>query len=416
MARDPDGAVARPDPRLHRAARRPAARLPGDPPHRHQRQDVDGADDRHAAARARAAHRPLHQPARRADDRADQPRRRADDRRAVRAGVQRRGAVHPPGRRRPAAPAVVLRDRRRRWPTPRSPTPRSTSPSSRSGSAAPGTPPTSPTPPSPSCCRSPSTTRTCSATTRSPSPARRPGSSSPTRSPWSPSSCPTSPTCCATGRSTSARGCCARASTSAWPPGRPAVGGQLVSIQTPRARYDEVFLPLYGAHQAQNAAVALTAVEAFLGTEPLDAEIVHGAFAEVTSPGRLEVIRRSPTIVLDAAHNPHGAAGHRRGARGLLPVRPAHRRDRRDGRQGPRGPAGGVRAAPRPRRVHPELHAARDAGRAARRRRPARSTARTGSPSRRSCPTPSTRPPRWPSRSGRAPRSAPAPCSSPAPS
>src|SRR4051812_7964707 len=48
----------------------------------------------------------------------------------------------------------------------------------------------------------------------------------------------------------------------------PAVGGQLVSIQTPRARYDEVFLPLYGAHQAQNAAVALTAVEAFLGSEP----------------------------------------------------------------------------------------------------------------------------------------------------
>ena len=87
----------------------------------------------------------------------------------------------------------------------------------------------------------------------------------------------------------------------------PAVGGQLVSIQTPRARYDEIFLPLYGAHQAQNAAVALTAVEAFLGTDPLDAEIVHGAFAEVTSPGRLEVIRRSPTIVLDAAHNPHGA-------------------------------------------------------------------------------------------------------------
>jgi dihydrofolate synthase / folylpolyglutamate synthase len=87
----------------------------------------------------------------------------------------------------------------------------------------------------------------------------------------------------------------------------PAVGGQLVSIQTPRARYDEVFLPLYGAHQAQNAAVALMAVEAFLGSEPLEAEIVHGAFAEVTSPGRLEVIRRSPTIVLDAAHNPHGA-------------------------------------------------------------------------------------------------------------
>ena len=72
-------------------------------------------------------------------------------------------------------------------------------------------------------------------------------------------------------------------------------------------RYDDVFLPLYGAHQAQNAAVALAAVEAFLGTEPLDDELVRAAFAEVTSPGRLEIVRRSPTIVLDAAHNPHGA-------------------------------------------------------------------------------------------------------------
>jgi dihydrofolate synthase/folylpolyglutamate synthase len=75
-----------------------------------------------------------------------------------------------------------------------------------------------------------------------------------------------------------------------------------------RAEYDEVFLPLHGAHQAQNAAVALAAVEAFLGQEPLDDELVKDAFAEVTSPGRLEVIRRSPTILLDAAHNPHGAA------------------------------------------------------------------------------------------------------------
>ena len=68
-----------------------------------------------------------------------------------------------------------------------------------------------------------------------------------------------------------------------------------------------MFLPLYGAHQAQNAVMALVAVEAFLGNDPLDAEVVAAAFAEVTSPGRLEVIRRSPTIVLDAAHNPHGA-------------------------------------------------------------------------------------------------------------
>jgi dihydrofolate synthase / folylpolyglutamate synthase len=91
----------------------------------------------------------------------------------------------------------------------------------------------------------------------------------------------------------------------------PAVGGQVVSLQGLRARYDEVFLPLYGAHQAQNAAVALAAVEAFAGSgeqgQPLDEDVVRAAFAEVTSPGRLEIVRRSPAIVLDAAHNPHGA-------------------------------------------------------------------------------------------------------------
>jgi dihydrofolate synthase/folylpolyglutamate synthase len=87
----------------------------------------------------------------------------------------------------------------------------------------------------------------------------------------------------------------------------PAVGGQVVSLQGLRATYDDVFLPLYGAHQAQNAAVALAAVEAFAGTGVLDDDVVRAAFAEVTSPGRLEIIRRSPTILLDAAHNPHGA-------------------------------------------------------------------------------------------------------------
>jgi dihydrofolate synthase/folylpolyglutamate synthase len=91
----------------------------------------------------------------------------------------------------------------------------------------------------------------------------------------------------------------------------PAVGGQMLSLQGLRARYDDVFLPLYGAHQAQNAAVALAAVESFLGSgeesQELDADLVRAAFAEVTSPGRLEIVRRSPTVVLDAAHNPHGA-------------------------------------------------------------------------------------------------------------
>jgi dihydrofolate synthase/folylpolyglutamate synthase len=87
----------------------------------------------------------------------------------------------------------------------------------------------------------------------------------------------------------------------------PAVGGQLLTLKGLRAQYDEVFLPLYGSHQAQNAVTALAAVEAFLGEQPLDADIVRDAFARATSPGRLEIIRRSPMILLDAAHNPHGA-------------------------------------------------------------------------------------------------------------
>jgi len=87
----------------------------------------------------------------------------------------------------------------------------------------------------------------------------------------------------------------------------PAMGGQLLTLQGLGATYDEVFLPLFGAHQAHNAAYALAAVEAFTGGRELDAEIVRAAFAAVTSPGRLEVVRRSPTIVLDAAHNPAGA-------------------------------------------------------------------------------------------------------------
>lgn len=87
----------------------------------------------------------------------------------------------------------------------------------------------------------------------------------------------------------------------------PAVGGQLLSLRGLRARYDDVFVPLYGAHQAQNAVVALAAVEAFVGTQALGDDVVAQGLTSVTSPGRLEIVRRSPTIVLDAAHNPHGA-------------------------------------------------------------------------------------------------------------
>lgn len=91
----------------------------------------------------------------------------------------------------------------------------------------------------------------------------------------------------------------------------PGVGGQLLTISGLRATYDDIFLPLYGAHQAHNAACALAAVEAFAGSDGpnggLDPEIVRAAFEEVTSPARLEIVRRSPTVLLDAAHNPHGA-------------------------------------------------------------------------------------------------------------
>ena len=86
-----------------------------------------------------------------------------------------------------------------------------------------------------------------------------------------------------------------------------AVGGQLISITGLRGHYDEIYLPLHGKHQASNAAAALIAVEAFFGEQDLDIEAVRAGFANVTSPGRCEIIHRDPTIILDAAHNPHGA-------------------------------------------------------------------------------------------------------------
>lgn len=87
-----------------------------------------------------------------------------------------------------------------------------------------------------------------------------------------------------------------------------AVGGQLLSIQGQAATYDEIFLPLFGAHQAQNAAVALAAVEAFLGggERELNADLVREGFAETSSPGRLELVRTAPSILVDAGHNPDG--------------------------------------------------------------------------------------------------------------
>lgn len=100
-----------------------------------------------------------------------------------------------------------------------------------------------------------------------------------------------------------------------------AVGGQLLTLRGLGAEYPEVFLPLFGAHQARNAAAALAAAEALLGAEPsrstsglqvgraapLAPDAVRAAFAGADSPGRLEIVRRSPTVLVDAAHNPAGA-------------------------------------------------------------------------------------------------------------
>jgi dihydrofolate synthase/folylpolyglutamate synthase len=90
-----------------------------------------------------------------------------------------------------------------------------------------------------------------------------------------------------------------------------AVGGQLLELQGLGGVYDEVYLPLHGPHQAANAACALAAVEAFAGAageRPLDPALVRSAFAASSSPGRLELVRRSPSILIDGAHNPAGAA------------------------------------------------------------------------------------------------------------
>ena len=88
-----------------------------------------------------------------------------------------------------------------------------------------------------------------------------------------------------------------------------ALGGQLVSVRGTAGEYPDLFLPLHGAHQASNLATAIAAVESLLGggTQAIDQAVLTAAVSRMTSPGRLEVVRRSPTVLVDAAHNPHGA-------------------------------------------------------------------------------------------------------------
>ncbi len=90
------------------------------------------------------------------------------------------------------------------------------------------------------------------------------------------------------------------------------IGGQQLTIANPYGTHSELFLPLFGKHQASNAAVSLTAVEAFLDRQ-VDHDLVQEAFAEFSSPGRLQILKRNPTIVIDAAHNPAGIRATKQG-------------------------------------------------------------------------------------------------------
>ena len=86
-----------------------------------------------------------------------------------------------------------------------------------------------------------------------------------------------------------------------------AVGGQLISLAGIYGDVEDIYLPLYGDHQSNNAGLALASVEAFAGVK-LDEELVRQAFSKIKSPGRCEIIYQDPTVIIDAAHNPHGAA------------------------------------------------------------------------------------------------------------
>lgn len=88
-----------------------------------------------------------------------------------------------------------------------------------------------------------------------------------------------------------------------------AVGGQVLALDGLNGTYEQILLPIYGEHQAANASMALAAVEAFFGgANQLNENSIRAGFAGATSPGRLEVVKRSPTVIVDAAHNPHGAS------------------------------------------------------------------------------------------------------------
>ena len=120
-----------------------------------------------------------------------------------------------------------------------------------------------------------------------------------------------------------------------------AVGGRLVDLYTPTRAYKDLVLPLHGAYQGDNAALALMTAEAFLGV-PLDPEVVESAFAGVRSPGRLEIVRRQPLVLLDGAHNVAGAEALAGRARRRVRHRPENARRRAPPREGSARDAAGA--------------------------------------------------------------------------
>jgi dihydrofolate synthase/folylpolyglutamate synthase len=85
-----------------------------------------------------------------------------------------------------------------------------------------------------------------------------------------------------------------------------ALGGRMIDVRTPTTIYPDVLVPLHGRHQADNAVVAITAVEAFFA-RPLASDIIDEAFSHVSMPGRFEVMGHQPLVIIDGAHNPAGA-------------------------------------------------------------------------------------------------------------
>ena len=258
----------------------------------------------------RAAHRQVHQPAPGVDDRADRRRRRAAGRGGVRRGRSTTSRRTPTS----STPSTTTRCRSSRpwsgWRSPRSPTPRSTSRWSRWAWVEPGTRPTSPTARSRCSPRSRSTTQkylgeTPALIAREKVGIIKPGATVVTALQERRRRRADRRAGCRGGRHAGPRGRRVRGEQPGAGRRRPGAVPAGAARGVRRGVHPAVRRPT----RAQNAALALAAVEAFLGgEEPLSDEVVKEAFEEVTSPGRLEVVRRSPTIVLDAAHNPHGAA------------------------------------------------------------------------------------------------------------